>query len=155
MPQPVKILMGLHPHPGWRSFKTSEDVTILDFPNNLVVYHRGNWRREQYEQYKILLEPFGRRLLHRLSEGIIGGRPPVSRLRYHKKQFEIFLDENGPTWDERLEEVLQDIALAHSNTAQYVLEVHDMSGGKTRWDIDPDAKELEEIDEREDSFAIS
>jgi hypothetical protein len=153
--KPVKIIMGLHPHAGWRSFKTSDDVTILDFPDNVVVYHSGKWRLEQYEQYNKLLQPFGRRLLHRLSEGIIGVRSPVDRLRYHKKQFEIFLDENGPTWEERLEEVLWDIALAHSGTPEYLLEVRDMSGGEMRWDIDPDAEELEEIEERADSFCIS
>jgi hypothetical protein len=142
MPQPVKILMGLHPHAGWRSFKTSKDVTILDFfDNGLVVYDQGHL------QYVSLTTKFGRELL-----GLIANGSLVTRIRYRRKQFEIFQDENGPAWDERLEEVLQDIALAHSDTTEYVLEVCDMSGGEPRR-VEP-GEELEEIDERSDSFVV-
>jgi hypothetical protein len=146
---PVKILMGLHPHAGWRSFKTDKDVSILKFREPaLVVYVRPRM------QYTGLTTPFGGRLLHRLGGIGYGSGGLVDRMSYRTKQFEIFLGQGGPTWDERIEQILHYIALDHSDTGQYVLEVHDMSGGEPRWDTEP-GEELEEIDERANSFVIN
>jgi hypothetical protein len=147
--KPVKILMGLHPHAGWRSFKTSEEVSTLWFGDEpLTVYENGRTSHES------VMTPFGFRLARRLTAAGMGA-VLVDRIRYGTRQFELYLEQGGPTWEELLPSILHYIALEHSDTGQYVLEVCDMSGGEQRWDIDPDAEELEEIDEHSDSFTVN
>lgn len=145
----VKIIMGLHPHAGWRSFMTDQDVLVFSRDiTGKTVYERGQIRHEA------LMTPFGHKLVHRLAAFGRGG-VLADRIRYRKKQIEILLEKDGPTWDERTDQILHYIALEHSDTFQYVLEVRDMSGGEPSWDNDPDAEELEEIEEFEDSLHVS
>jgi hypothetical protein len=148
--QPVKIIMGLHPHAGWRSFKTSKEVGDIDLLIHplLVVSDR---RIRVPVGGNQLITDFGRQLVRHLThhDGL------VEHIRLGMQQFELFLTEQGPSWEEILPQLLPVIASVHSGTPEYVLEIRDMSVGEQRWDIEPDAEELEEIEEREDSFTVN
>jgi hypothetical protein len=153
---PVKILMGLHPNAGWRSFKTGKDVTTNCGPFSEVVYSNGLWFVPPYEGSIITtrsgggeLTDFGAKLLREFTMQ----NCPIRLIRYGLKQIELFLPKTSE-WGSVLELALSRIACAHSCTTQYELETRDMSGGTPSWSTPMNA-ELEEIDEFTGCFALA
>lgn len=143
--------MGIHPNAGWRSFKTDQDVVkpelitvgaggMLVWAQGLLVAQSVSWR---------YLTDFGQDLLDEL----VSGHTPAELIRYRNgKQFEIFVGEESGGWEEHTESILRLIAKAHSRSANYTVELRDMSGGEPTWQA-YFLEELEEIEEYESSFA--
>jgi hypothetical protein len=145
----VKILMGLHPNAGWRSFKTDTDILRSQWSElSGVMVHINNSPLLLSEDFrKNGLTDFGRRLLFPLATS-----PGIHFLRYRQRQIEIYIAEEVG-WEESLRDILSSIAYTHSRgfTSSFNLEVRNMSDGEPSWQA-YFLEELEEIEELENSF---
>lgn len=141
MPTPPRIIIGVHPHAGWRSFSTDKKLladsnegaqTVMVYADGLIL----SLERQQTE-----LTHFGASLLEQLSENGYTFRF-VRFKRYHA---EVYVDVRNGWSSEGL--VLRAIACAYSFGREWIQERRDMTGGqRPTWSADFTG-ELEETEQ--------